>query len=74
MSEKRRKIHWYLWPFYAIWKLVSGIVEFTGRVVAIVLGFVLIVVGILLTFLVVTSFVGIPMIIIGFLLVIRGFF
>lgn len=72
--SKQDKTSWILWPFVALWKLVAGIIEVTGRLVAAILGLVLMIVGVILTVTVIGAVVGIPLIIFGFLLVIRGFF
>ncbi len=63
-----------VWPFVALWKLLAGIIEVTGRLVAALVGLVLMIVGLVLTLTIVGAVVGIPLIIFGFLLVIRGFF
>jgi hypothetical protein len=63
-----------LWPFWAIWRLVTLILELTGRLVAAVLGLVLMIVGVLLTVTVVGAIVGIPLLLFGFLLLLRGIF
>jgi hypothetical protein len=73
-TQEKRPIPWYLWPFWALWKLVSGIVEFTGRIVAVVLGLVLMIVGVILTATIVGAIVGIPIAIVGLLLTLRGLF
>jgi hypothetical protein len=72
--ERRNKVPWYLWPFWAIWKLVVGIVAGTGRLVAVILGLVFLIVGVVLTATVVGAIVGIPFIIFGLLLMVRGLF
>jgi len=54
--------------------LVAGIIEMTGRLVAAILGLVLMIVGVILTLTIIGAIVGIPLIIFGFLLMIRGFF
>lgn len=65
---------WYLWPFVALWKLLATIVELTGRFVAMVLGIVLILVGILVSLTIVGAIIGIPLAIVGLLLLLRGMF
>ena len=65
---------WFLWPFVAIWKLLSTIVELTGRFLALVLGFVFILVGAIISLTIVGAIVGIPLAIIGVLLILRGIF
>jgi len=70
----KRHIPWVLWPFWAIWKLVVGIVTATGRLVAVILGLVFLIVGVVLTVTLVGAIVGIPFIFFGLLLMIRGLF
>ena len=72
--ERKHKVPWFLWPFWVIWKLVVGIVAGTGRLVAVILGLVFLIVGGVLTLTVVGAIVGIPFIIFGLLLMVRGFF
>lgn len=62
------------WPFVALWTLLSTILKMTGRLVAGILGIALMIVGIILTVLVVTAPVGIPLIVFGLLLIIRSIF
>ncbi len=68
----RKRTPWYLWPFVAIWNLVIYIVSLTGRLVAILLGLVLLIIGGILTALIVTAPIGIPLALFGLLLVIKG--
>jgi hypothetical protein len=73
-EKARKKVPWYFWPFWAIWKLVVGIVAATGRLVAVILGLVFLIVGVVLTVTVVGAIVGIPFIVFGLLLTVRGLF
>ncbi|MBI3944128.1 MAG: hypothetical protein HY326_14015 [Chloroflexi bacterium] len=68
------KVPWYLWPFWALWRLITGIVKLTGRLVAVILGVVLIITGGIVTLTVIGAIVGVPLMLIGFLLVARGLF
>jgi len=61
-------------PFKLLWDLLAGILNLTGRLVGVILGFVLLIVGVVLTVLVITSFIGIPLIILGGLILIRALF
>ena len=70
----RARVPLLLWPFWAIWRLVTGILELTGRLVAVLLGIVLMIVGVLLTALIIPAIIGIPLLIFGFLLTLRGIF
>ncbi|MEK6573503.1 MAG: hypothetical protein AABZ58_04225 [Chloroflexota bacterium] len=65
---------WFLWPFIAIWRLVTTIIELTGRFVAILLGFVLFVIGAILSLTIVGAIVGIPLMIFDGMLMLRGIF
>ncbi len=61
-------------PITALWRLVTWIVEAVGRFIAIVLGFVLMIIGVLISMTIIGLPVGIPCIIMGSLLVWRGLF
>ena len=74
MTEKGKKTPWVLWPFVAIWRLLTLILELTGRLVAIILGCVLMIVGVIVSLTVIGAIVGVPIAIFGFLLVMRGLF
>jgi hypothetical protein len=62
-----------LWPFKAIFSLVTGIVKMTGRLVAMILGLVFLILGGLISLTVVGAVIGIPIAVFGLLLIIRGF-
>ncbi|MCL4562971.1 MAG: hypothetical protein M1281_20450 [Chloroflexi bacterium] len=70
----KKHVPWLLWPFYALWMLVAGIIRLTGRLVAVILGVVFLIVGGILTVTVVGAVLGIPLMILGFLIILRGFF
>lgn len=74
MAEEQRNTPWILWPFVALWRLLAGILELTGRLVGIVLGLVLMIVGVLASLTVVGAVVGVPLAILGFLIVLRALF
>jgi uncharacterized protein DUF5362 len=61
-------------PFIAIWKLLEFILKLTGRLMAVILGLVFMIVGAILCCTVIGAVVGIPIIIFGFTLMLRGFF
>lgn len=73
-TQTKQHIPWYLWPFAAIWKLLAVIVEMTGRFVAMVLGLVLILAGVLVSLTIIGAIVGVPLAVIGLLLLLRGIF
>ena len=72
MKEKRRGPSCLLWPFEAIWNLVVWIVGLTGRLIAVLLGLVLLIAGVILTLTIVGAVVGIPLVGFGILLMVRG--
>jgi hypothetical protein len=74
MVQTSHRVAWYFWPFVALWRLLALILGLTGRLLAIVLGIVVMILGALATLTVVGAPVGIPLMIFGFLLVIRGIF
>ena len=63
-----------LWPFVAIWELIALVIRLTGRLVAAVLGIALMIAGLVLCITIIGAVVGVPIIIFGFLLMVRGFF
>ena len=69
-----RTVTWFLWPFVAVWDLLALVLNITGRILAAILGVGLMVVGIALTMTGAGAPVGIPMAILGFLLMIRSIF
>jgi hypothetical protein len=74
MSNNDRQIPWLLWPFYAIWRLLTLILEITGRIICAILGLALIAAGVAITLSIVAAPIGIPLAVFGFLLLIRALF
>jgi len=73
-QTQNNSIPWFLWPFAAIWRLLAVIVELTGRSVAMVLGIVFIVVGVIVSLTVIGAIIGLPLALVGLLLFLRGLF
>ncbi len=59
-------------PFVWLWNFIAWIVGLTGRVLAVILGAVFMIVGVVLTITVVGAIIGIPLMILGLLIIIRG--
>ncbi len=74
MKSEAPRTPWFLWPFVALWRLCAGIVELTGRLVAVLLGVALMIVGVVLSLTVVGAIVGVPLLLFGALVVLRGLF
>ena len=73
-NAKHNSVPWFLWTFAALWRFLAVIVELTGRFVAMVLGIVFIVVGVIVSLTVIGAIVGLPLALVGLLLFLRGLF
>ena len=69
-----RQIPWLLWPFYAMWRLLTFILGLIGRLLSALLGIGLMVAGVTITLSVVGAPLGIPLTALGFLLLVRALF
>lgn len=74
MNTQSKQVPWYLWPFKALWDFLAWIIKMTGRLVAAVIDLTIMIAGFVLTITVIASPVGIPMMVFGFLLMVRGIF
>jgi hypothetical protein len=74
MTTHERHVPWYLWPFAAIWKLIAVIVEMTGRFLAMIIGILLIIVGVIVSLTIIGAIIGVPLAIVGLLLFLKGIF
>ncbi len=63
-----------LWPFYAVWRLLTFVLNVIGRLVSALLGIGLMIAGVAITLSVVGAPLGIPLASLGFLLLIRALF
>ncbi len=70
----RASAPWIFWPIAALWDLLAFILGLTGRLVGVVLGLTLLCVGFLLSITVILLPIGVPLIIVGFLLLLRSVF
>jgi len=71
---KERTTPWFLWPFVAVWDLLAVVLKITGRLLGIILALGLMIVGVALTMTIAGAPIGIPLAILGFLLMIRSIF
>ncbi len=74
MSHAGPRVSWFMWPFRAVWQLVSFILNATGRLICAVLGIALMVVGSAVALTIVGAPLGIPLILMGVLLLARALF
>lgn len=63
-----------LWPFYAVWRLLTFVLKVIGRLVSALLGIGLMIAGVAITLSVVGAPLGIALASLGFLLLIRALF
>jgi hypothetical protein len=68
------QVPWILWPFYAFWKLLSLILNITGRIICALLGIAMMVAGSAISLSVIGAVVGLPLAAFGFLLTVRALF
>lgn len=74
MSEVDRRVAWYLWPFHAIWRLVTFVVRATGRLFCGLLGIALLIAGTTVALTLVGAPIGVPLALLGLLLLFRALF
>ena len=63
-----------LWPFYAIWRLLTFVLNIVGRLICGFLGISVMITGVVITMSVIGAPVGIPLASFGFLLLVRALF
>ncbi len=73
-ENEERGIPWLLWPFYAVWRLLTFILNITGRIISAFIGLALMAAGISITLSIIGAPLGIPMAAFGFLLLVRALF
>ncbi len=67
-------VPWQQWPLYKISRLLTLVLNITGRIICIVLGVALMMGGVAISLSVVGAPLGIPLTALGFLLVVRALF
>ncbi len=72
-------LHWtahaiFVWPFKLLWRLATLVETALGILLCLVLGLACMGVGMLLNMTVLGAVFGIPLFVLGFLLVVRGLF
>ncbi len=74
MSDRKRDFPWIFWPFVALWRLIATILGLTGRLLGAIFGLLLVIFGFVISLTVIGAVVGIPLIMLGLLLMIRSIF
>ena len=70
----RQRAPWILWPIAALWDLLAFVLRCTGRLIAAIVGLAMMAVGLALSATVIASPLGVPIAILGFLLLLRSVF
>ncbi|MFN8475175.1 MAG: hypothetical protein U0822_23535 [Anaerolineae bacterium] len=70
----RRRTPWYAWPFVILWRTLAIVLNLIGRVTFFGVGMLLMIIGFFLTLTLLAAPVGIPLIILGFIMVSRAIF
>ena len=73
-STEDTRIPLLLWPFYAIWRLLTFVLSVAGRLICSILGIGIMIAGVAITMSVVGAPIGIPLAALGFLLLVRALF
>jgi len=73
-DHARRRIPLLLWPLVLAWRLVTLVANLTGILLALGLGLLLMMVGLACCATFVGAIVGIPLFILGFLLLLRALY
>lgn len=63
-----------LWPFILLWKIVTFVVNLTGILLGLTVGFFLLVLGVFLTSTIIGALIGIPLCILGVMLMARALY
>lgn len=73
-NSAERQIPWILWPIYAVWKILTFILNITGRIIGALLGLALMAAGVAISLSIIGAIVGIPLTALGFLMTLRALF
>lgn len=74
MNAETKKVPWFLWPFWLVFQLALIILKVTGRIMGVVIGLVFLIIGIGLTATQIGALLGIPLIILGIMLMVHPVF
>ncbi len=72
--ETERRVPLLLWPFYAIWRFLTFVLNVVGRLLCALLGLGLMFAGVAVALSVIGGTIGIQVAALGFLLLIRAVF
>ncbi len=72
--QAKNRVPVLLWPFYAIWRFLTFVLKVVGRLLCAIIGLALMMGGVAVTLSVVGAPVGIPLAVLGFLLLVRALY
>jgi len=72
MAEQQ--IPWTFWPFVAVWRLLTFILKVTGRIICAVFGLAFMAIGVTIALSIVGAPLGVPIAVLGMLLLVRALF
>jgi hypothetical protein len=65
---------WIFWPLAALWDLVAFLLRLTGRLIGFAIGLIMLAIGGVLCLTVILIPIGFPLLVVGFLLMVRSVF
>ncbi len=75
MNEiEQKRVPFLLWPVHALWRLLTFVLRATGRLVCALIGLILMVLGATISLSIIGAPLGIPLLLLGFLLLLRALF
>ncbi len=74
LSQRGKRVPIFLYPFVGMWRFFAKMVRLMGRAMAAILGLLIMILGVVLTVTLVGAVVGLPLVIFGFLLIVRALF
>ena len=72
--DTEKRVPLLLWPFYAVWRFLTFVLNIVGRLLCVLLGLGLMFAGVAVALSLVGAPIGIPLAVLGFLLLIRAIF
>lgn len=63
-----------MWPFKLIWGFFGFLFGVLGRLLSVIIGIALIIAGIVLCLTVIGAIAGVPILVFGFLMILKSFF
>lgn len=69
-----QQIPWIFWPFVIAWRLLTLILRITGRIICAVLGLAFMAIGVTIALSIIGAPLGVPVAVLGMLLLVRALF